>query len=255
MKNLLAALTLFTRLSFWRLAKLEAKHFERATDYWPFAGWVTGGAMALTLWVAAGFLPVAVAAWLALGVRMLVSGALHEDGLADFCDAFGGRNDRLRTLAILKDSHIGTYGVLGLIVYLCALHTMLCALPLAVAPAVALAADVWAKAAASWLVRLLPYARTAQEAKTRVVYAPRRDVAGLLWHALRCAVAVAPPAALLWQVQAPLSVPVIMAPVGVLAVLAVVMKRRIGGYTGDCCGTVYLLAEASIYLCLLPYFA
>ena len=73
--------------------------------------------MAATLWVGSHHLPYLVAVLLAVVVRLLVTGALHEDGLADFLDGFGGGgHDRERILTIMKDSHIGTYGVLGLII-------------------------------------------------------------------------------------------------------------------------------------------
>src|SRR5574344_2931621 len=48
---------------------------------------------------------------------LLLTGALHEDGFADFCDGFGGGTDRGKILVIMKDSHIGTYGVIGLVLY------------------------------------------------------------------------------------------------------------------------------------------
>ena len=66
----------------------------------------------------------------AILVRLLLMGALHEDGLADFMDGFGGGGtDRQRILDIMKDSRIGTYGVLGLIVYEMMLFTTLFSLP------------------------------------------------------------------------------------------------------------------------------
>ena len=73
--------------------------------------------MALTFWLATMVLPVDVCVVLALVVRVMLTGALHEDGFADFCDGMGGGTDRKRTLEIMKDSHIGTYGVLGLVLY------------------------------------------------------------------------------------------------------------------------------------------
>ena len=86
--------------------------------------------MAATLWVGSHYLPYLVAVLLAVVVRLLVTGALHEDGLADFLDGFGGGgHDRERILAIMKDSHIGTYGVLGLIIYELLLVAALYSLP------------------------------------------------------------------------------------------------------------------------------
>ena len=108
--KLLASLIFFTRLPFWKIADVPPVYFKRVVDYWPFVGWLTGGIMAGTLWITAEFLPVQIAVLMALAARLLVTGALHEDGLADFCDGFGGGTSRDKILSIMKDSHIGTYG-------------------------------------------------------------------------------------------------------------------------------------------------
>ena len=126
--NLLAACIFFTRLPFWRIAQVPADSFKHVVPYWPLVGWLTGGIMAATLWLAAQVLPVSLAWMAAVLVRLLLTGCLHEDGLADCCDGFGGGTTREQTLAIMKDSHIGTYGVVGLVVYFLLL-TQLAQLP------------------------------------------------------------------------------------------------------------------------------
>ena len=73
--------------------------------------------MAGALWPPGQILPVSIALIISVIVRQPVTGCLHEDGLADFLDGFGGGTTRERTLAIMKDSHIGSYGVIGLIFY------------------------------------------------------------------------------------------------------------------------------------------
>ena len=107
--NAWAALMFFTRLPLWRLHQPPRESFRAVVEYWPLAGWVTGGLMALTLYASSHFLPYSIAVLLAIVVRLLLTGALHEDGLADFCDGFGGGTDRQRILDIMKDSRIGTY--------------------------------------------------------------------------------------------------------------------------------------------------
>jgi adenosylcobinamide-GDP ribazoletransferase len=98
--KLLASLIFFTRLPFWKIADVPPVYFKRVVDYWPFVGWLTGGIMAGTLWITAEFLPVQIAVLMALAARLLVTGALHEDGLADFCDGFGGGTSRDKILSI-----------------------------------------------------------------------------------------------------------------------------------------------------------
>ena len=121
-----AAFIFFTRLPFWRWYQPSRECYKTVVEHWPLTGWLTGGLMAATLWVGSQYLPYLVAVLLAIVVRLLVTGALHEDGLADFFDGFGGGgNDRERILTIMKDSHIGTYGVLGLILYVALLTSAL----------------------------------------------------------------------------------------------------------------------------------
>ena len=113
-----AAFIFFTRLPFWRLHEPDKNAYKTVVEHWPLVGWLTGSFMAAVLYLGSMVFPYEIAILLAIATRLLVTGALHEDGLADFIDGFGGGgSDRQRILDIMKDSHIGTYGVLGLIIY------------------------------------------------------------------------------------------------------------------------------------------
>ena len=131
MKRLIAALSFFTRIPFWRLSSLESRHYENIVPMWPVAGILTGVVMSCTFYMTSLALPNTVAIVIAMISRILMTGGLHEDGFADFCDGFGGgstglpEKDRERTLRIMKDSFIGTYGVLGLILYFLLLWNIL----------------------------------------------------------------------------------------------------------------------------------
>ena len=132
MKNIAASLVCFTRLPFWRLKafRIVPEYFSQVINYWAIAGWLTAGLMANSLWLSAQILPYSIAIIIALLSRILITGALHEDGLADFFDGFGGGNTKERILVIMKDSHIGTYGVISLIFYFVLFYSILYQLPL-----------------------------------------------------------------------------------------------------------------------------
>lgn len=85
--------------------------------YWSATGWLTAAVTAGVLYGAAFLLPVPAAVLAAVIARVLLTGALHEDGLSDFLDGFGGGRTREQTLAIMKDSRTGSYGIIGLILY------------------------------------------------------------------------------------------------------------------------------------------
>lgn len=238
--DLLAALIFFTRLPLWKWKAVPAECFKHVVPYWPLVGWLTGGTLSAVVYVAAQIFPLPVAWLLALTVRLLLTGCLHEDGLADFLDGFGGGTTRERTLAIMKDSHIGTYGVIGLVVYFLLLWQVGSYLPLSVLAPLSVCADCWSKAASAQLVNFLPYARTESESKAKVVYSRMRPTEGglvLLGGGL--------PVLLLLPSSCWIA---LLAPWGIVAILIRLMKRRIGGYTGDCCGATFLLSELSFYL-------
>ncbi len=258
--NLWAALIFFTRLPFWRFYQPPKPSYAAVVEWWPLTGWLTGGVMAAVLFFGSMVLPFAVALLLAIVARLLLTGALHEDGLADFFDGFGGGGgDRERILAIMKDSHIGTYGVVALIGYFALLYAALWSLPHGVAPLVVMAADPFAKMVTSQLILMLPYARSEETAKNKTVYRHPGVKAGVLlalqgllpmavvyllpllpfrgpWSHVQGAVAA---------VQWPL---VLFLPSLVMYFLYLLMAKRLRGYTGDCCGAVCLLVELTVYL-------
>ena len=238
-----AALIFFTRLPFWRLYQPPQASYKTVVEYWPLAGWLTGGAMAATLYLGSMVLPHAVAVIAAIAVRLLITGALHEDGLADFLDGFGGGGDRERILSIMKDSHIGTYGVLGLIIYMLLLGTALYSMPVAVAALMILAADPFSKMVTSQLVSMLPYARREEEAKNKTVYRKPTLAAGLLMSLQ----GLLPMALMIWLTGISWYL-VVCLPVVVMYFLYLLILRKIRGYTGDCCGAVCLLVELTVYL-------
>lgn len=237
MKRLIAALSFFTRIPFWRLSSLESRHYENIVPMWPVAGILTGVVMSCTFYMTSLVLPNTVAIVIAIISRILMTGGLHEDGFADFCDGFGGgstglpEKDRERTLRIMKDSFIGTYGVLGLILYFLLLWNILYSLsdllPLRKMMICLIVVDVFSKFMSSMIVYFLPYARDAENAKNKIVYnkGSRPYIAMFL------------------------SVITLNAPI--LFLLFRWMKNRIGGYTGDCCGATFMLMELYNYLILL----
>ena len=239
-----ASLIFFTRLPFWRLHEPPRECYQTVVEHWPLAGWLTGGAMAATLWFSSQYLPYAVAVLLAITIRLLITGALHEDGLADFLDGFGGGgSDRTRILTIMKDSHIGTYGVLGLIIYELLLFATLYSLPAHLAAMTILAADPYAKMVTAQLVMMLPYARKEEEAKAKTVYRRFNWAAGLSL-AIQ---GLLPMVVFLWLTGIEWSL-VIFIPCLVMYLLYLLMMRKIQGYTGDCCGAVCLLVELTVLL-------
>ena len=248
--NLLAAFIFFTRLPFWRLRQPPKSSYAAVVEWWPLTGWLTGGAMAATLYFGSMTVPYPIAVIAAIAVRLLITGALHEDGLADFLDGFGGGGtDRQRILDIMKDSHIGTYGVLGLILYVLLLGGALYSMPAEMAALTIFAADPYSKMVASELIIMMPYARTEDTAKSRTVYRKPSVAAGISL-AIQ---GLLPLVGFLWYTGLSWEM-IIFLPCLVMYFLYLLIWRRLHGYTGDCCGAVCLLVELTVCLvvCALP---
>lgn len=114
--DLIHATMFLTRLPMPALARAE-RPLMRAGWAFPLVGILVGALGGGTLWASAGLgLPLLAAALLALLVTAIVTGGLHEDGLADIADGFGGGATRERKIEIMRDSRVGSYGVLALII-------------------------------------------------------------------------------------------------------------------------------------------
>lgn len=244
-----AAFIFLTRLPFWRLYQPPKEAYQSVTEHWPLVGWLTSAIMAATLFFIAPYnLLIAVVA--AITIRILVTGALHEDGLADFFDGFGGGGkDRERILAIMKDSHIGTYGVLGLIIYIlllgCCLFSIASLSPKLAAVTIIMA-DPFSKMLASQTVMAMPYARKEEESKAKNIY--RR--AKFPEYVILLLEGLIPLGLFIWMV--PLEPTRILILIAVPAILCTLLNlfiyKRIKGYTGDCNGAIFILTELSIYI-------
>ena len=236
MKDILASFILLTRLPLWRICEVPAECFKHVVVYWPLVGWLTGGVTAGVLWLAAQVFPMELAWIFALLSRLLLTGCLHEDGLADFCDGFGGGSTRERTLEIMKDSRIGTYGVIGLVMYFLLLY-QLHRLPLPLLCGLCFSGDVFVKFVSSQIVNVLPYARKVEDSKAKVVYSrmsAREFLTGMVFG-------LVPTGVFAWS--HPRVLLACVAPFVAFVCLCALMRRRIGGYTGDCVGALFLISE------------
>ena len=245
-QNIWAALIFFTRLPFWRIYQPPKDSYKAVVEYWPIVGWLTGGLMAATLYFGSMVMPYNMAIICAILIRVLVTGALHEDGLTDFIDGFGGGGtDRQRILDIMKDSRIGTYGVLGIIFYELLLFFAISSLPPKLAAITIFAADPYAKMIAGQIIQMMPYARTEEQSKAKNIYRRMNIHAGI-----SLAVQGLLPLGLFFYVTRGIVEwnMVVFIPCVVMYFLYLLIWKRLHGYTGDCCGALFLLIELSVYL-------
>ncbi|AKJ29933.1 adenosylcobinamide-GDP ribazoletransferase [Caldimonas brevitalea] len=215
----------------------SARHF-------PLVGALVGLYAAAVYAVAALLWPPTVAAGLSMAATLLITGAFHEDGWADVCDGLGGAVSRERALEIMKDSRIGAYGAIGLVMMLGLKWATLAALPWPVAAGALLLAHSASRTAAVSLIRWMAYAGDLAQAKAKPL---ARQVSMRGWGVALAWTAAAAGASSSW-----LPLPVVLAAVGagglVTLCWALWLQRRLGGYTGDCLGAAQQLCELAVYL-------
>lgn len=237
------AMRFFTRLPVPAWVGHSAEGLNRSARYFPAIGLLVGGLAALVYVLAAMVWPKSVAILLAMAASIYATGAFHEDGLSDATDGLGGGWDKLRILEIMKDSRVGSYGVVALVLALLGKFTLLLELPSAWLPWALVAGHALSRFASTTLLFALDYVREDALSKAKPL-ATRLSVGALL---------VAAGFAGLGLLGLPL-LPVVQGLV--LAALATfwlarLFRRWLGGYTGDCLGATQQVAELAFYLGLL----
>ncbi|MET0209551.1 MAG: adenosylcobinamide-GDP ribazoletransferase [Burkholderiaceae bacterium] len=253
------ALQFFTRVPVPRWVGFQPDWLQQCARFFPLVGAVIGGVSALVLWGALWVFPPPVAVGLAMAVTVWLTGGFHEDGLADTCDGLGGAVTRERSLAIMKDSRIGSYGALGLILMLGLKAATLLGLA-DMDPALALMAIIWShvasRAAPVWLMHALPYAGDADHAKAKPL-ATQISGPGLV-IALGSVVLATLVGAWLMPDDLPLLLGAVIACAALTFYMQSLLERRLGGYTGDTLGATQQIAEVGALLAVLglaPVFA
>jgi len=224
----------------------EPDWLPRAAKYFPLVGLLIGALLAAVLLAANHVWSGLVPALLAVTAGVLLTGAFHEDGLADSADSLGGQTAEKR-LAIMKDSRIGTYGTLALIASFGLRVAALAALPPWLAAAALIAAHAGGRCAGVMLINTVPYVA---DRVGKIVQSddPLRRHEVLL----ACAFALlgfAPLLALAW----PAGVTAALAGIVVAVLAARLAIRVLGGYTGDVAGAIEQLFEVVVLLAVAAW--
>jgi len=250
----LVATQFLTRLPTPAWENFQPSWLPQSARYFPLVGVLVGGINVGVWWLLGHWLPSAVTVGLMLAVSLLITGAFHEDGLADTCDGFGGGMTQDRILAIMKDSRIGAYGAIAVCVMLGLKWATYAAIPASAFPLMVIGAHMCSRWCACGLIWGLHYVRGDDDAKVR----PLADSLGAgdwVVSGVLGALGVAPFAfagnpmphvLVLHALAAALSASAITA-----VVAALYFRKRIGGYTGDCLGAVQQLTELAFLLAAL----
>lgn len=215
----------------------------RAIRYFPLVGAGIGIVSALVWLIAGDWWSPTIAALLAVAASIAISGALHEDGLADTADSFGGGWSIEKRLAIMKDSRIGTYGALALGIGVALRVAALAALPPWTGAAALVAAHALARATPGFVLNRLRYAGDTAAMKVHYADVPVRP------DEVRFVLLVAALSALpLLIVSIPAAVTGLVLGAALASLLAKQSRRLLGGYTGDVLGAIEQVFEIGFLL-------
>ncbi|MBX9683100.1 MAG: adenosylcobinamide-GDP ribazoletransferase [Hyphomicrobium sp.] len=237
LQNILAGVQFLTRIPVPGVVHYEPDWLSSAAKYFPLIGAAVGAIAAAVVVTASLVLPQPIPMVMAIVAAIALTGALHEDGLADTADGLFGGMTRERRLEIMKDSRIGTFGVIAVISVLALKISALQALDAVMAAYTLVAAHAGGRFAAVLAMGSLRYSGIEDAAK---VTPPAHRIA-----ASQVAIA-AVFAVTIGLICLPISTFVISFVVGLAAsaCLGIAAKRRIGGYTGDVLGGIEQVFEA-----------
>ena len=240
------AVMFFTRIRVPKGLRWSEQLMQKAAGWYPAVGVIVGFIAAGVAWLALRVFPGGpVAAVAATIATLLVTGAFHEDGLADTCDAFFGAAEPTRVLEIMKDSRVGSFGAAGLTMILIAKVALLSTILLGSgwqrqghAVMALVVGHTVSRAASVSVLRLLTYVRANDAVGAKSKPMATRISLPRLGFALFTAALV------IGVFVAPRRIPMLIGLTALATVtMAVWFRRRIGGYTGDCLGAVQQVTE------------
>jgi adenosylcobinamide-GDP ribazoletransferase len=237
-QRLLIAVQFLTRLPVAGVLSSSEAELGKAAAFFPLVGVIVGSGAALVFLLLQRVLPVSASVLFAIVFAAFITNGLHEDGLADTFDGFGGGWTKDRALEIMRDSRIGAYGTMALIFVILGKFTLLSSLP---------QGQIWrwlivGHTAARWailpLCAWLPYARAEGQGK---LVAKQVGIVEIMTGTLTLILIL-----LLLPWQAALAALLVTGLVALLSGLY--FRARLQGVTGDCLGAANQLTEVCLYL-------
>lgn len=239
----LTALMFFTRIPV-KLANFADADLNKSTRYFPLIGILVGIFGALVFWVCDKILPLEIAVLLSMAATILLTGAFHEDGLADAVDGLGGGWSKEQVLTIMVDSRIGSYGAIGLVLILLTKYQALSYQAAPLIPVTLIAGHAISRLCAVLVMATQSYVKSEGKSKPLATQLNLAELIIATFFGLL-------PLAFMELSFLLALIPVIL----VWCWFSMKIKRRIGGYTGDCLGAMQQLTEVAFYVGLLASIA
>lgn len=242
-----SGLSFYTRIPCPKSVGFSPENLNKSRKYLALIGLVVGAIASIVYLLSALIFPVEVSVFLSMGATIYLTGAFHEDGFADSCDGFGGGWEKAQILSIMKDSRVGSYGVVGLILILGLKFLVLMSLAEQSSSLLVIAllcGHSVSRLMASWVMQKYHYVSSAETSKSSDVTSVRLSRNEMLGSTIPAVVVIL----LAWQINFIAAVIVVWL---AAYLLGRYFQQKISGYTGDCLGAVQQVCEVLFYLIIL----
>ncbi len=251
------AVMFYTRLPIPKWVNYNELYLNKATIYFPIMGWIIGLSSGITYILSLFFFSTEISILFSIASGILLTGAFHEDAFADVCDGFGGGWSKIKILEIMKDSRIGAYGVIGIIIMLALKFYCLVQLfsnfqsegflkpPYIILTLIT--SHSLSRFIAATFIYSHEYVRENEDSKAKPV---AKKIS--LTEIFICGLIASLPLIIWIIIDKQFILPLVFTPLFLLKYfLGKYFNKWIGGYTGDCLGATQQLAEVVIYLFLI----
>jgi len=233
------AVLFYTRIPVPKSIIFSSIALNKATRYFPFIGILVGTVGAIVYWICYHFFSIHISVLFSILSMILLTGAFHEDAVADFCDGFGGGYNKVRILAIMKDSHIGTYGTIALILLLLFKFLLLSECNPLQIPSIIIAAHAFSRLNSVLMIFTSRYVRNDESSKAKAVGGEKILLSLFIALLFGCTPLVFLPYRVLYFIV-PFSVCIFL-------YFRYYVHKKIGGYTGDVLGALQQFSEIGFY--------
>ena len=242
-KLFLTAIMFYTRIPVPKNIDHSDELLNKSNKYFSLIGWIAGGFGALVFYICQFAFPLSISVVLSMVSTILLTGAFHEDGFADSCDAFGGGWTKEKILEIMKDSRIGTYGTVGLILILLIKYLSLININVEQIPFVLFAAHALSRYTATGMIFFSEYTRDDDKSKSKPVGKSLSSTNYFISFIFGST-----PLLLLSIVYSYWYLLILITIIPIIFFLKRYFEKWIGGFTGDALGATQQVSEIVFYL-------
>lgn len=256
----LLALGFFTRIPVRSFADFQESELNQSVKYFPLIGCLTGF-IGLTIFYASSVIfPHSIAILISMAATIFATGAFHEDGLADSADGLGGGWRREQVLTIMQDSRLGTYGAVALFFALMAKFQLLTAMHADTVMMILICAHALSRLSAVWLMVVLPYVKADSKSSGKAKPLATKISQADCWVANLFG--LLPLLVLLFVIQInvqnwQITLSYVCLLTGLIGAAwycwLSLLKRKLGGYTGDTLGAMQQISEIMFYVATLAW--